>query len=208
MKGLIFKDLLLMVKMNKKVVCVMYVFAAAIAFLGENERYALMASVFFSLFIGMHFMMTMTYDGMSAWKQYEWTLPVSRCKIIAGKYLACLSLVPVSVGGTAVMYAVRYGIYGNFSLNIFRFSMTAAVLLPVLWCCVCLALAQWFGYMSVQYIRMAGVLILVVSVNRMPEELLPLLGNLIQNPLAVVPAVLAVVVFSYFASVAGYGRKK
>lgn len=91
MKGLIFKDLLLMVKMNKKVVCVMYVFAAAIAFLGENERYALMASVFFSLFIGMHFMMTMTYDGMSAWKQYEWTLPVSRCKIIAGNtWPACL----------------------------------------------------------------------------------------------------------------------
>ena len=37
MKGLVFKDLLLMKKMNKKVILVMYFFVIAISFFGENE---------------------------------------------------------------------------------------------------------------------------------------------------------------------------
>ena len=55
MKGLVFKDLLLMKKMNKKVIFVMYFFVIAISFFGENEVYSIMSSAFFSLFIGMHF---------------------------------------------------------------------------------------------------------------------------------------------------------
>ena len=51
MKGLVFKDLLLMKKMNKKVIFVMYFFVIAISFFGENEVYSIMSSAFFSLFI-------------------------------------------------------------------------------------------------------------------------------------------------------------
>ena len=40
MKGLVFKDLLLMKKMNKKVIFVMYFFVIAISFFGENEVYS------------------------------------------------------------------------------------------------------------------------------------------------------------------------
>lgn len=69
MKGLVFKDLLLMKKMNKKVIFVMYFFVIAISFFGENEVYSIMSSAFFSLFIGMHLMMTMTYDGLTSWKR-------------------------------------------------------------------------------------------------------------------------------------------
>ena len=53
MKGLVFKDLLLMKKMNKKVIFVMYFFVIAISFFGENEVYSIMSSAFFSLFIGI-----------------------------------------------------------------------------------------------------------------------------------------------------------
>ena len=87
MKGLVFKDLLLMKKMNKKVIFVMYFFVIAISFFGENEVYSIMSSAFFSLFIGMHLMMTMTYDGLTSWKQYELTLPMSKYQIIFSKYL-------------------------------------------------------------------------------------------------------------------------
>ena len=41
MKGLVFKDLLLMKKMNKKVIFVMYFFVIAISFFGENEVYSI-----------------------------------------------------------------------------------------------------------------------------------------------------------------------
>ena len=95
MKGLVFKDLLLMKKMNKKVIFVMYFFVIAISFFGENEVYSIMSSAFFSLFIGMHLMMTMTYDGLTSWKQYELTLPLSKYQIIFSKYLTSLLLVPI-----------------------------------------------------------------------------------------------------------------
>ena len=47
MKGLVLKDLLLMKKMNKKIILVMYFFVVAISFFGENEVYAIMSSAFF-----------------------------------------------------------------------------------------------------------------------------------------------------------------
>ena len=104
MKGLVFKDLLLMKKMNKKVIFVMYFFVIAISFFGENEVYSIMSSAFFSLFIGMHLMMTMTYDGLTSWKQYELTLPLSKYQIIFSKYLTSLLLVPISIMGTVIIY--------------------------------------------------------------------------------------------------------
>ena len=78
MKGLVRKDLTLMLKMNKTIILIMYLFVMAIAFLNKDEIYAITSSAFFSLFIGMHLMMTMTYDGMTSWKQYELTLPISK----------------------------------------------------------------------------------------------------------------------------------
>ena len=108
MKGLVFKDLLLMKKMNKKVIFVMYFFVIAISFFGENEVYSIMSSAFFSLFIGMHLMMTMTYDGLTSWKQYELTLPMSKYQIIFSKYLTSLLLVPISIMGTVIIYIIRY----------------------------------------------------------------------------------------------------
>ena len=46
MKGLVFKDLLLMKKMIKSHF-VMYFFVIAISFFGENEVYSIMSSAFF-----------------------------------------------------------------------------------------------------------------------------------------------------------------
>ena len=123
MKGLVFKDLLLMKKMNKKVIFVMYFFVIAISFFGENEVYSIMSSAFFSLFIGMHLMMTMTYDGLTSWKQYELTLPLSKYQIIFSKYLTSLLLVPISIMGTVIIYIIRYVVYHNFTLSQFGFSI-------------------------------------------------------------------------------------
>ena len=161
MKGLVFKDLLLMKKMNKKVILVMYFFVIAISFFGENEVYSIMSSAFFSLFIGMHLMMTMTYDGLTSWKQYELTLPMSKYQIIFSKYLTSLLLVPISIMGTVIIYIIRYVVYHNFTLSQFGFSIAIAIALPVLWCSICLAIAQWFGYMRVQYVRMICTLLVI-----------------------------------------------
>lgn len=207
MKGLVLKDLLLMKKMNKKIILVMYFFVMAISFFGENEVYAVMSSAFFSLFIGMHLMMTMTYDGMTSWKQYELTLPMSKYQIIFSKYLASFLLVPVSVMGTSIIYIVHYMVYHNFLLSQFVCSIAIAIVLPVLWCSICLAIAQWFGYMSVQYVRMICTLLAIFFVSKISKNI-EAAQNLIRNPIWIAILVLSIIVISYFISVIGYSRKK
>ena len=87
-------------------------------------------------------MMTMTYDGLTSWKQYELTLPLSKYQIIFSKYLTSLLLVPISIMGTVIIYIIRYVVYHNFTLSQFGFSIAIAIALPVLWCSICLAIAQ------------------------------------------------------------------
>ena len=199
MKGLVFKDLLLMKKMNKKVIFVMYFFVIAISFFGENEVYSIMSSAFFSLFIGMHLMMTMTYDG---------TLPLSKYQIIFSKYLTSLLLVPISIMGTVIIYIIRYVVYHNFTLSQFGFSIAIAIALPVLWCSICLAIAQWFGYMSVQYVRMICTLLVIFFVSKISKDMKYVTQNLVKNPMLIAIFALGIVVSSYFVSVIGYSRKK
>ena len=87
--------------------------------------------LFFHFFIGMHLMMTMTYDGLTSWKQYESTLPLSKYQIIFSKYLTSLLLVPISIMGTVIIYIIRYVVYHNFTLSQFGFSIAIAIALPV-----------------------------------------------------------------------------
>lgn len=208
MKGLVLKDLLLMLKMDKKVMIVLYSLVVVTALGDKREVYAIMSTGFFSLFIGMHLMMTMTYDGMSSWKQYELTLPMNKYQIIGSKYVTCLLLTPISVIGTVIIYIVRYVVYHCFSFNQFGFSIAIAILLPVLWCSICLAFAQWFGYMNVQYARMAGIILLALFVNYMPKDKILIMWDFIQTPKLVVGSSLGVIVVAYIVSVIGYSRKK
>ena len=87
MRGLIAKDVYLIVKMNKKLLLAMYAFSIALVFLGESSIYALCASAFFSLILGIHLVMTLTYDGLSHWKKYEIILPVTAFQVVGVKYI-------------------------------------------------------------------------------------------------------------------------
>ena len=146
MKGLVRKDLKLLAKMDNRIfVIVLYAFAISIAYFGNADIYALQSTLFFSLFLGMHLMMTLTYDGMSSWKEYEMTLPLSVKQIVGSKYLSCLAVLPVSLIGTIVIYLIRWIVYHTFPADLFRISMMFAVIMPLLWCSLCLALAQWIS---------------------------------------------------------------
>lgn len=42
--------------------------------------------------------------------------------------------------------------------------------MPILWCSLCLALAQWIGYMNIQYVRIMGMMLaLYFRQNCSPE---------------------------------------
>ena len=80
-------------------------------------------------------------------------------QIVGSKYLSCLALLPVSLIGTIVIYLIRWIVYHTFSPDLFRISIILAVILPLLWCSVCLAMAQWIGYMNIQYVRILGTML-------------------------------------------------
>ena len=84
------------------------------------------------------------------------TLPLSVKQIVGSKYLFCFTVLPVSLIGTIVIYLSRWIVYHAFSADLFRISIMFAVILPLLWCSLCLALAQWIGYMNIQYCPNSG----------------------------------------------------
>ena len=130
MKGLVRKDLKLLVKMDNRIlVIVLYAFAISIAYMGRTDIYALQSTLFFSLFLGMHLMMTLTYDGMSTWKEYEMTLPLSVKQIVGSKYLSCLAILPVSLLGAIAIYLIRWIVYHTFLPDLFMVSIMLALYL-------------------------------------------------------------------------------
>lgn len=209
MKGLVRKDLKLLAKMdNKFFVIVLYAFAISIAFFGNADIYALQSTLFFSLFLGMHLMMTLTYDGMSAWKEYEMTLPLSVKQIVGSKYLFCFTVLPVSLIGTIVIYLSRWIVYHAFSADLFRISIMFAVILPLLWCSLCLALAQWIGYMNIQYVRILGMLLALYMLRGSKSIDPAILTSVLHRPVIIIILLLGIVILSYILCVIGYARKR
>ena len=153
-------------------------------------------------------MMTLTYDGMSAWKEYEMTLPLSVKRIVGSKYLSCLTVLPVSLIGTIVIYLSRWIVYHTFSADLFRISIMFAVILPLLWCSLCLALAQWIGYMNIQYVRVLGML-LALYLLRGSKSIDPAsLKSVLHHPVIIIILLLGIVILSYILCIIGYAKKR
>lgn len=162
MRGLIAKDICLIRKMSNKILWIMYAFSLVMVFLGKSEIYAFSASAFFSLFSGIHLVMTFTYDGLSKWKKYELILPVNVFQIVGAKYILIIYCVFQSILGTICFYGLHYLYSQTFSRELLEISVCIAGIVPILWCSICFSIAYWIGYMNVQYIRMIGILLIVI----------------------------------------------
>ena len=108
MRGLVGKDVYLIIKMNKKLLLAMYAFSIALAFLGKTSIYALCASAFLSLIIGIHLVMTLTHDGLSHWKKYEIILPVTTFQVVGAKYILTFVCAFISIIATILIYGLHY----------------------------------------------------------------------------------------------------
>lgn len=212
MRGLIAKDVYLCIKMNKKLLLAMYAFSIALAFLGKTSIYALCASAFLALIIGIHLVMTLTYDGLSHWKKYEIILPVTTFQVVGAKYILTFVCAFISIIATILIYGLHYLYSSAFSWEMLGISIYIAAIIPILWCSCCFPLAYWFGYMNIQYVRMIGLLLLIFIFNRrnsiMGTEIEAIIGNIINHPDTVILFIIVFSVMSYFISVAGYSKKK
>lgn len=212
MRGLILKDVYLIKKMNNKLILAMYAFSIALIFLGKSSIYALYASAFLALFIGIHLVMTLTYDGLSHWKKYEVILPVSVFQVVGVKYILTFFAAVISIIATILVYGLHYLYSYTFSWETFRISIFMAGVIPILWCSCCFPLAYWLGYMNVQYVRMIGLLFLIFIFNRRNSlagtEIEVIIKNIIDHIAIVIFSIILFAGLSYLISVAGYLRKK
>lgn len=211
MRGLIAKDVYLIVKMNKKLLLAMYAFSIALVFLGESSIYALCASAFFSLILGIHLVMTLTYDGLSHWKKYEIILPVTAFQVVGVKYILTLFCALISIIATILIYGLHYLYSSTFSWEMLGISIYITGIIPILWCSCCFPLAYWFGYMNVQYVRMIGLLLLIFIFNRrnsiVGTKIEAIIRNIVNHPDTVIFFIIVFAAVSYVISILGYKRK-
>ena len=201
MRGLIAKDVYLIVKMNKKLLLAMYAFSIALVFLGESSIYALCASAFFSLILGIHLVMTLTYDGLSHWKKYEIILPVTAFQVVGVKYILTLFCAFISIIATILIYGLHYLYSSTFSWEMLGISIYITGF----------PLAYWFGYMNVQYVRMIGLLLLIFIFNRrnsiVGTKIEVIIRNMVNHPDTVIFFIIVFAAVSYVISILGYKRK-
>ena len=136
------------------------------------------------------------------------TLPLSVKQIVGSKYLSCLAVLPVSLIGTIVIYLIRGVVYRTFSLDLFKISIIFAVILPLLWCSLCLVLAQWIGYMNVQYVRVLGIMLAIYLLRGSKSIDLRSLISVLYHPVIIIIILFGSVILSYILCVIGYARKK
>lgn len=212
MRGLIAKDVYLIVKMNKKLLLAMYVFSIALVFLGKDNIYALGSSAFFALIIGMHLVMTLTYDGLSHWKKYEIILPMTVFQVVGVKYILTLFCAFIRIIATILIYGLHYLYSSAFSWEMLGISIFIAGIIPIIWCSCCFPLAYWFGYMNIQYVRMIGLLLLIFIFNRRNViagiETEVMIRNIVSHPETVILFIIVFWAMSYAISILGYKRKK
>ncbi|CRZ33479.1 ABC-2 family transporter [Herbinix hemicellulosilytica] len=86
MKGLIIKDLINIFK-NVKVILLLLIFYGFISVMTDNPGSFIGV---FNLLFAMYFLSTYSYDEYANWDNYALTMPVTREKIVLGKYLSML----------------------------------------------------------------------------------------------------------------------
>ena len=80
--------------------------------------------------------------------------------------------------------------------------------MPILWCSLCLALAQWIGYMNIQYVRIMGMM-LALYLLRGSKSIDPgSLTSVLRYPVIIIILLFGIVALSYILCVIGYARKK
>ncbi|MDO4284280.1 MAG: ABC-2 transporter permease [Eubacteriales bacterium] len=209
MRGLIYKDISIFFKsIDKKLILTA---AAAIVLLIFNAGiYAgLFASVMFAMTVGMQNIMSFASDEKVSWKKYQLTMPVRSFAVVASKYVSVLYTIAVSVLGSIAFNSLSSLIFHNFDLLIWLFSITAAVIIPLLWTGICLPLTYWFGFRSAQTMGLLAVIPIFYFVKYFEDG--PGISAMLNSAYSymIVAAIAAVIIFgiSLVVSTIGYSKK-
>ena len=128
MKGLILKDLYMMVKYFRNYLLVLVVFLGVSMAQEDNLFFA-----FYPFLIcGMIPVNLLAYDERSHWDIYCGTLPVTRDMVVSAKYLLGLIVQGVVFLVTALCQAVRFGLTETFDLESYLVLMSLMAIVSLI----------------------------------------------------------------------------
>lgn len=210
MQGLIYKEIFLFAKSAEKRLLLIAAVVIGLLIWKGGIYSGLMASVMLSLTASVQSINSFVVDEKAEWKRYQRALPVSDWGAVAGKYVAVLLILLPCVAGSLVFSLASSLIYNCWNGLLWGLSALAALLVPLVWCAVCLPLTYWFGFRAGQTMAMICVFPMVYFIKFFEDgpglSGLPEVGG--AGVLASCLACGLLFAASYFLSVMGYGRKK
>ena len=88
MKGLIYKDFSLFFRSIDKNLIIMALIVLILLFANTGDFAGLLATIMFSMVIGMQNVMSFAIDEQVSWKKYQLTMPVNPFLAVGGKYIS------------------------------------------------------------------------------------------------------------------------
>lgn len=210
MKGLLFKDITILVKGMKPIYYLIFLIALVVVFAMGGEWGSFYATALLSMFGCMFFTTTVLYDEKARWNKYEVTLPTGRKKSIASKYLIALFSAILCAFIAALLFLINLVIVGNLSWIAFLLQIGIAVLFPLLWSSILLPLFYWIGYQASAFASVIVVLLAFYSMKyfKGPSEAYPTSDTLTQFVWIGVVCTIVLMSISYLICTAIYTRKE
>lgn len=139
MKGLLIKDIYMIMKYCRVYLLIFVVFIIVSAAGNDN----LFFNFYTCLLTGMIPVTLLGYDERSKWNQYCGTLPYTKAQIVSGKYLIGLLTQITVIAVSAFTQAIRMYISGTFDIKGY---LTLMALLMILSCFSSISLPFMFKY--------------------------------------------------------------
>lgn len=158
MKGLLYKDIMTLVKGMKPIHYLIFIIGLIAAFVKGDEWGSFFATALLSYFVCIFSTRSILYDEQARWKKYEVTLPTGRRKSIIIKYIfALLNALFCAIIAT-LFFFVNVVIVGELNWAALLLQVGFAILFPILWNAVSLPISYWIGYQASSYV---GIVVMV-----------------------------------------------
>ncbi len=210
MKGLIYKDFSLFFRSIDKNLIIMALIVLILLFANTGDFAGLLATIMFSMVIGMQNVMSFAIDEQVSWKKYQLTMPVNPFLTVGGKYISVLLTIGLSIIVSVAFYVVSGIIYNAYDVKLLFISILASIIIPLIWTAFCLPLSYWFGFRKAQIVRLFLIVPVFCFISYFEDGpgFVSLKDTMASYFLTGLMISIALFGISYVVSVLGYLRKK
>lgn len=158
MKGLIYKDLIILIRGMKPVQYLGIISAVGIALVLGDDFRGLIATLILTLFGSIFSSMAISFDEKVRWRKFEITLPTGRSKSITSKYIVVLIFMIFNTLAAILFFFVGSIFIGSFNWTLLWLQIGMAIVIPLLWSALSIPLTYGIGYQGASYMGVIFIL--------------------------------------------------